>query len=335
MQKGLLSKIKLKTLIEIFIGISFLCVPFFVGYFKTPTNFNFVNNSSEQIFILPNSGEEPILNLLDKATNSIDITIYLLSDRKVIEKIKELKKKNINIRIIIEKTPFGGGSVNYKTFSELTKLDINIKYSNPSFALTHAKYIIIDKREAFIMTSNLTYAGLNEDRDFIFHTYDESIINELNNIFENDFNYKKYTPRLDNLIVSPNNSRAKIKSIINSAHKSIYIYGENIGDEEVENLLIKKANNNIEVNIILPDSKKLEGNIAVINKLKSANIKISNLKKPYQHAKIIIVDNSIMYLGSVNFSSYSMDRNREVGIVSLNIDSINKVLNVFNKDFKK
>ena len=334
MLKKLFSKIKIKTLIEIFLGISLLFIPFFVNYFKTPANFNFTNNSDEQIFVLPDSKEEPILNLLDKATNSIDITIYLLSDRKIIEKIKELKNKNINIRIILEKAPFGGGSGNYKVFNELLNIGINIKYSDPRFALTHAKYIVIDKKEAFIMTSNLTYSGLNNDRDFIFYTSDNNIINELNNIFENDFNYKKYKSKLDNLVVSPDNSRNKIESLINSATKSIYLYGENIGDKGIEDLLIKKSKEGVNIKLILPDNIGLENNIPVINKLKDAGIEIKNLKKPYQHAKILIINNSVMYLGSVNFSTYSMDRNREVGVISLNRDSIDKVSDTFNNDLK-
>jgi len=334
MLKKIFSKIQIKTLIEIFIGISFLFIPFFVSYFKTPTNFNFVNSSNEQIFVLPDENKS-IIDFLNKAASSVDITIYMLSDRNVIEKIKELKNKGIAVRIILEKTPFGGGSVNYKTFNELLKFGINIKYSNPSFALTHAKYIVIDKKEAFIMTSNLTHAGLNDDRDFIFYTSDNNIVLELNNIFEADFNYKKYNPKIDNLVISPNNSRWKLESIINSAKKTLYIYGENIADDNIENLLIKKIKDGVDIKIILPDSKKLEGNISVIKKLEKAGIKISNLKKPYQHAKIIIVDDSLMYLGSVNYSTYSMDRNREVGVISLNKNSINKVLEVFNNDLNK
>jgi len=330
--KKVLSKIKIKKVLEIFIGLALLSIPTFFDFFKTPSNFNFTNNSNEQIFVLPKENNV-VVDFLDKAQHSIDITIYLLSDRKVIEKLKELNNKNIQIRIILEKTPFGGGSINYKTFNELKKIGVNIKYSNPKFSLTHAKYIIIDQKEAFIMTSNLTYSGLNDDRDFIFYTSDNIIVHELNNIFEGDFNYKNYKSSIDNLVVSPDNSRQKIKSIINSAKKSIYLYGENINDEDIENLLIEKSKNNIEIKMILPDSKKLEDNIHIIDKLKQSGIKIYNLKKPYQHSKILIIDNCIMYLGSINFSSQSMDNNREIGIISLNKDSINKVINIFNSDF--
>lgn len=333
MLKRLFSKLKLKRIIEIFIGISFLFIPLFWNLFTTPVNFNFLQNNSEEIITLPEE-KDFIINSLKNAQKSIDITIYLLSDRKIIEKLKQLKNNDININIIIEKNPFGGGS-NYKTFNELKNAGINIKYANSKFALTHAKYIIIDKKEALIMTSNMTYAGLNENRDFIFHTFDENIVKELIGIFESDFNNKKYKSNLDNLVVSPDNSRNKIESIIKSAKNNIYIYVENIQDESFIDLIIKKAKKGINIKIIAPDNKKIETNIPIIEKLKENSIQVYNLKKPYQHSKIIIIDESLMYLGSINFSSQSMDRNREIGVISLNNNSINEVLRTFEKDIKR
>lgn len=332
--KNIISKINIKKVISLTIGLVLLFIPVFFDFLKTPTDFNFNNNLNEQIFVLPEDNNV-VLNFLEKATKSIDITIYLLSDRKVIEKLKKLNKNGISIRILLERKPFGGGSINYNTFNELSKTNIKIKYSNPDFTLTHAKYIIIDQKEVFIMTSNLTYSGLNNDRDFIFYTSDKNITIELNNIFENDFNYKKYKPKIDNLIISPDNSRIKIEGIINSAKKSIYIYAENINDSSFENLIIKKAKEGVKIKIILPDSKKLKDNIPKINKFKEYGIEIYNLKKPYQHSKILIIDENIMYIGSINFSYQSLDTNREVGIVSLDSNSINKILKVFNDDFNK
>ncbi|MDF1682884.1 MAG: phospholipase D-like domain-containing protein [Patescibacteria group bacterium] len=36
------------------------------------------------------------------------------------------------------------------------------------------------------------------------------------------------------------------------------------------------------------------------------------MKNPKMHSKAILIDNKYLFLGSVNFSSYSLDRNREV-----------------------
>lgn len=334
MIKEKIKKLNIKKLFEIIVGVFLLFVPIFYNFFTTKNNFTFQYNLDEQIFVLPEENDK-IYDFLRETKESLDITIYMLSDRKSIEIIKKLFKDGIDIRIIIEQTPYGGSAVNYKTYNELLDFGINIKYSSPRFALTHAKYIIQDNKTAFIMTSNMTYSGLNTNRDFILKTSNQLIINELINIFNNDFNYKKYNSKLDNLVVSPLNSRDKIESIIKTAQNSIYIYGENIGDKEFETLLKKKKEEGVEIKIILPSSTSVESNNVVIRKLNENGIEIKNLKKPYQHAKIVIVDNSIMYLGSINYSTYSMDKNREIGIITLNTNSINKVLKIFYEDYEK
>ncbi len=331
--KNYSQKIKIKKLLEIIVCIILLSAPLFYKFFNTEKEFVFQNIEDEEIFILPEDSNK-VYSFLNNTKESLDITIYMLSDRKAIEIIKKLFRNNIKIRIIIEQTPYGGSGVNYKTYNELNELGIDIKYSNPRFALTHAKYMIQDNKTAFIMTSNMTYSGLNGNRDFILKTSEDRIVRELKNIFDHDFQYKKYKPKEDNVVASPVNSRDKMETIIKSATKSIYIYGENIGDKEFENLLMNKAKNGLDIKIILPDSKSISSNNPVIDKLRANNIIVKNLKKPYQHAKIIIADNKIMYLGSVNYSTYSMDKNREIGIITINNKSIQKVLETFNNDFK-
>lgn len=310
-----------------------LSISFFVDYFNSEKPVKITFNENEQIYYLPEENKS-VYDFIDKAEKNIDITIYMLSDKTIKNKLIEKNKNGVTVRIILEKTPFGGGSINYKTFSEFTKEKINIKYSNPEFSLTHAKYIIIDKKEALIMTSNLTYSGLHSDRDFVIFENDKSIVDDLNLLFENDFNYKKYVPKNSSLVISPINSRNKLELLINNATKDIKIYAENIGDKKIENLLIAKLKKGISVKIIVPDSKLIASNKEYLDRLEKAGAKIFNLKKPYQHAKILIIDETVMYLGSVNFSRQSMEENREVGIITINKSSINKVLEVFNKDFK-
>jgi len=67
----------------------------------------------------------------------------------------------------------------------------------------------------------------------------------------------------------------------------------------------------------------------MINKLHDNGAIITYLKKPYQHAKVLIIDDKMAYIGSINFSRQSMEENREVGIMTINTNIINKVINTF------
>ena len=336
--KNILNLIKkynlIKKLLEILVAILVLSLPIFVKQISFSEIIDIPLIENEKVYILPEENNI-VYDFINKAKASVNITIYMLSDNKLKNKLIEKYKNGVKINIILEKTPYGGGSINYKTYNEFLELGINIKYSNPEFSLTHAKYIIIDRAEALIMTCNLTHAGLYNDRDFVIYENNKNIVDELNVLFKKDFEYKKYSVKNNNLIISPVNSRQKLESLIENSKSNIKMYAENIIDENIKNLLLQKLKNNISIEIIVPESKKLEANQEVLKTLESGGAKIKYLKKPYQHAKILIIDGEIMYLGSINFSRQSMEENREVGIISINKNSINKVLDTFNKDLVK
>jgi len=53
----------------------------------------------------------------------------------------------------------------------------------------------------------------------------------------------------------------------------------------------------------------------------------------FLHAKMILVDNSELYIGSANLLESSMDRNREAGIVTSDSDTLDKAARYFNDLF--
>jgi phosphatidylserine/phosphatidylglycerophosphate/cardiolipin synthase-like enzyme len=57
--------------------------------------------------------------------------------------------------------------------------------------------------------------------------------------------------------------------------------------------------------------------------------------KPEIHAKSILIDEKYLYIWSVNFSSYSMDQNREIWLILKNEDIIRQFITIFNNDFQK
>jgi phosphatidylserine/phosphatidylglycerophosphate/cardiolipin synthase-like enzyme len=53
------------------------------------------------------------------------------------------------------------------------------------------------------------------------------------------------------------------------------------------------------------------------------------------HAKAILIDEKYLFIWSINFSSYSINKNREVWIIIKNSKIINKFLKIYNQDIKK
>jgi len=90
----------------------------------------------------------------------------------------------------------------------------------------------------------------------------------------------------------------------------------------------------VQVKILLADIKNSEINREAGQYFQTQNVQVKYLRKPFLHAKLIIVDNEILYLGSINFSSPSLDENRELGILLTSKNLIQQVREVFKMDWE-
>jgi len=65
----------------------------------------------------------------------------------------------------------------------------------------------------------------------------------------------------------------------------------------------------------MADPSKVPSNTEAIALLVSKGIDIRTSKKPIIHAKSALIDDIYSYLGSENYSTNSLDNNREIGIL--------------------
>ena len=77
-------------------------------------------------------------------------------------------------------------------------------------------------------------------------------------------------------------------------------------------------------------------NTAAINNLQSnvPSIAITTQGQYYMHAKLIIVDQRLAFVGSQNFTRESLNYNREVGILIKNANVVKTLTTTFMADWK-
>lgn len=56
--------------------------------------------------------------------------------------------------------------------------------------------------------------------------------------------------------------------------------------------------------------------------------------KYYNHTKMILIDDELLLLWSMNLSSTSLDQNREIGILIIDDETISEYKNLFEKDWE-
>lgn len=141
------------------------------------------------------------------------------------------------------------------------------------------------------------------------------------------------TPALQQprLVVSPVNSRADLLALIGSARQTIQIEDEEFYDQPSEDALIAAARRGVTVDVTLPAGAT--GESADIARLVQGGVHVRLLTAPYLHAKLLIVDGGVAFVGSQNFSSTSLDQNREVGIVLADPQALSALAQVFAQDW--
>lgn len=202
----------------------------------------------------------------------------------------------------------------------------------------HAKTFLGD--DTFIIqTANITYSSFNKNREVFFFGTDTWLLVSLHQLFYNDWMSQptKKDALHPNLIVCPFNCRQRIESLLEHAHTSIVMYQQYIADDGIQNILRAKHDAWLDIKIILWDMWDSESKWNASDE-RFYQYMWSSIKKqasPYVHAKAILIDNQFLLVWSMNMSDTSLDKNREIGVLLVNQYQIEKLMNMFMKDWSK
>ncbi len=284
------------------------------------------------LFIEPRAGDAPVLEAIGSARSAIDVEVYLLTDRPVIQALVDAERRGVHVRLILEPHPFGGGErLAQRAYSLLSAAGCQVRWSDPAFTYTHEKAMVIDDREVLIMTCNLSWSAFHRNREYGLVDGDRQDVEAIEQLFAGDWADRPAPIHDAALVVSPQDSRSELASLIASAHHEIEVQDEEIGDPAIVRALGQEAGSGVNVRIELPKSRRAP---AEVMRLRAAGLEqVRLLDRPYLHAKLIIVDGKQAYVGSVNLSATSLDRNREVGRILDDPNLVGQLGQVFDTDW--
>lgn len=280
--------------------------------------------------------DETVLDMMVQkilsAQEKVYLEVYIFTEKRIFEALKKAHTKWVDVRVVLEKNPYLAWWINNSRFSDIETFGIPIVWSNSQLLpLNHAKFLIIDD-EVILSTGNMSYSTFTKNRDFFISIWDQAIVSVFQEIFEADFYWKQRLPYHPNILLSPEYSREKLYSLIDSAQESIEMYFQYLKDDELLDKIIEKSQSGIEIEILLDDDY-FDESPEEIDYLESQWISVKKYKNSTMHAKAILVDDTTLFIGSINFSTYSIDSNREVGIFLQNQEIIEEFLSVFEEDF--
>lgn len=298
--------------------------------------------SGLHVIVEPDAGPGPIVEAIRSAKQSVFMEMYLLTNKNVINALEEDANNGIDVRVMLEQHPYGGGVLSpQETLDRLQAADVKARFSNPAFALTHEKGLVIDENVAYIMTSNMTSAALGtgkytKNREYDIVDANPQDVQAIATIFQADWDRNIAIFNDSNLVVSPLNSRSAFNTLIARARRTLLVTAEEMQDSGIERDLIAASQRGVTVQVILPTpgGGSNDSNSEGIATIKQGGVTVREDPRLYIHAKILVVDGQTAFVGSENISSQSLDQNRELGIVIADHSVISTLEQTFQADWE-
>jgi cardiolipin synthase A/B len=292
------------------------------------------------LVVEPDQGLTAIYNLISSAKKSIDMTMYELTDITVTDALTKAQAAGIQVRVILDQND--EKTANTPAYNLLQQNKVGVHWANPKYAVTHQKTITVDQTTSAIMTLNLTPDAYATTRDFAVITNDAADVAAIETTFNADFKNASITPPTgDNLVWSPTNSSSALLGLINGATKSLLISQEEFSDTQIASALESALKRGAAVTLVQENQENKYA--TVLTALKNAGAKIAvytstDKNAYYIHAKSVLADygtaQAKLFLGSENFTTDSLGKNRELGLIFSDSACMTGVYNALTKDFK-
>ena len=290
------------------------------------------------LFIEPNAGPAPIIQIINRAHRELDIGVYYLDDRKLLSAVRDAVRRGVNVRIMVEPKPYGMKPWQVqKEVRAIEATGAHFEYvpgrfvsHGDQYVFYHAKYCV-NGHEAEIGTANVDWSGLGgRNREYLYTTANPTVVRAVQAVFNADWSRQRapvWTHRV--LVLSPGTSAAQILQVINQPGP-IGVESEELGPYAP--ILDALAAKGKDLRMILPASINAEDqrDVAFLRE-HGCQVRLLPAKPIYMHAKMI-VGQSMAFIGSENFTQTSLQSNRELGLL-LNGSDLGTLQAQFSRDW--
>jgi phosphatidylserine/phosphatidylglycerophosphate/cardiolipin synthase-like enzyme len=298
---------------------------------------------------MPDDGAGAIVDAINQAKKSIDLEVYQLADRNVVDALEAAAKRGVAVRIMVE--PKALEPTNYSFIAkQLTAAGVKMQPTPPAFDshqnVDHAKFMVVDSREVLFGTGNLVRVGLGGNdqdeantRDFWVEDTQAESLSEASQLFQADWDRKPTTGiTFKNLVVTPDDDAPDIDAVIDSVPKggNLRVYNQELSDKATIQKLLDAKQRGANVQVLLGAFQLKPGmppsNDPAVKTLRAAGIDVKYMTASYLHAKAVITDNQA-FVGSQNFTGGGMVRNREVGEIFKQPALLKQLTSTFTSDW--
>src|SRR5262244_4134392 len=266
--------------------------------------------------------------------------MFLFSDPALLAAVIAAQKRGVTVLVMLNPARRGGEPENEATRKKLEKAGIKVIDSNPAFAVTHEKSMVVDGDTAFVKSLNWKTENLTETRDYAVVTAHGHEVSEIVDCFEADWHREDFDPgEHAHLIWCNHNGRDRVAEFIDRAKHTLFVQNERYQDAVIIERLVRAARRGVKIHVMARPShtlkkEKLVEGVGGIRILNDVGVKVHKLKHLKLHAKMMLADGKRAIIGSINLAPGSFDSRRELAIETEHHHTVRRLEKVAAEDWE-
>jgi cardiolipin synthase A/B len=276
-----------------------------------------------ELIVQPGDGFKSILAAVNGAETSIDLTIFRFDLKPLERAIEAAVKRGVAVRALVAHTNRGGERTLRKLEQRMLDAGVMVSRTAGDLVRYHGKLLIVDRAELFILGFNFTAVDL-KSRSFGVVVKEKAIVQESVRLFEADAHKQEFEPEVDQLIVSPENSREQLATFIKRAKKSLIVWDPQVADAQMIKLLNQRQKAGVDIRII--------GKVA----RRGGDLRAQKMPGGDRlHVRAMVRDGETAFVGSQSLRSLELDGRREVGVLFKDAKIVKQMIEMFEQDWSR
>jgi cardiolipin synthase len=288
------------------------------------------------LLLEPEAGMSEVYALLASARHALDLTMYELEDTHAEQLLAGDAARGVDVRVILDRSYVG--TANNAAYAYLLGHGVHVRWASTLYALTHQKTMTVDSSVTVIMTLNWTSRYYSDTRDVAVIDRTPSDIAAIQSAFNADFDAARVDPAAGaDLVWSPTTSLPDMLALIDGAHHQLLVENEEMDSTRITDALIDAARRGVDVEICMTDSSSWS---SAFDELTAAGVHVRVYAPDaalYIHAKVVVSDSGSSlqeaFVGSQNFSTESLEYNRELGILLRSPALVGQLASMIERDY--
>ena len=292
-----------------------------------------------EVIIQPEAGVGPVVGLIEQARQYICVKMFTFTSAMLVAALAAAARRGVLVRVMLNPHRSSGSRANDETLEQLRAAGVICNWSNPVFAVTHEKSMVIDDRTVLIATFNFCEKYFSTTRDYGVVVDDVRLAREVVACFEADWAHRAFEITSDTcLIWSNQTSRRVMCDFIDAAKTKLRLQHPKFSDVTVLDRLLKALNRGVELRVLCGgrhgiSEYDLLDTFSSLRALHRAGAQVHKQQGLRTHAKLILADDRRALMGSMNIDRSAFDLRRELGMIIQLPEAVDRLAAQFRADW--